>query len=158
MTGRKMKDRPYKVFRIEEGVVVDHIPAGKSLSVISVLGVADNMGEGIITTGMNLDSTKMGKKDVVKVENKKLTRDELNKISLIAPDASINIISKGAVSEKLKISIPQRFLNLVRCPNPRCVTRNYDMRSLFKTESRNPLSVKCHYCERSFDREDVELL
>lgn len=152
------KERPYKVFKINEGVVIDHIPAGKALQVVNVLGLARNIGNSIITLGMNLESKKMGRKDVVKIEKKELTRDELNKIALIAPNASVNIIRSGHVDEKVNIEIPKRFDNLIRCPNPNCITRNYEMKSRFTTESRDQLKVKCHYCERVFDREEVELM
>lgn len=152
------KDRPYKVFKIKEGVVIDHIPSGKALQVVNVLGLLKNLGEGMITLGMNLESRKMGKKDIVKIEKKELTRDELNKIALIAPNASVNIIKDEVVAEKVQIKIPERFVKLIKCPNPNCITRNYDMKSVFTTESREPLKVKCHYCERVFDREEVELV
>ncbi|MFC1753383.1 aspartate carbamoyltransferase regulatory subunit [Thermoproteota archaeon] len=152
------EERPYKVFKIKEGVAIDHIPAGKALRVVSVLGLDRDLGEGIITLGMNLESKKMEKKDVVKIENKKLTKDDLNKIALIGPRASVNIIHDGHVVEKVDIEIPDEFHNLVKCPNPKCITRNDDLDTLFFTKARDPLRLKCHYCERVFDREDVDLL
>lgn len=152
------KGRPYKVFKIMEGVVIDHIPAGKALQVITVLGLTKSLGEGIVTAGMNLESKKMGKKDVVKVEKKDLTKDDLNKIVLIAPKASINIIREGKVTEKVILEIPERFINLIRCVNPNCITRNYSMKSKFTTTDKDPLKVRCDYCEKVFDRDEVELL
>ncbi|MCX6706694.1 MAG: aspartate carbamoyltransferase regulatory subunit [Candidatus Woesearchaeota archaeon] len=151
------EDRPYKVFKIKEGVVIDHIPAGKALHVVRVLGLSKNLGDSIITLGMNLESKKIGKKDVVKIENKELTKEELNKIALIAPNASVNMIKNEHVSEKLNIMIPARLENIIICPNPNCITRNYDMKTKFTTISRDPLKIRCNYCERIFDRDDVEL-
>jgi aspartate carbamoyltransferase regulatory subunit len=152
------EERPYKVFKIKEGVVIDHIPAGKALRVINVLGLGRRIGDSIITLGMNLDSKKMGKKDVVKIENKELSQDDLNKIVLIAPRASINIIKNAQVAEKVMIHVPVRFDNLIQCPNPKCVTNNHEMHTKFITTEKEPLQVKCHYCEKVFGREDVDLL
>jgi aspartate carbamoyltransferase regulatory subunit len=151
------EERPYKVFKIKEGVVIDHIPAGKALQVVRVLGLSKNLGESIITLGMNLESKKQGKKDVVKIENKELTKEELNKIALIAPNASVNIIKNENVSEKLNIMIPAKLDNLIQCANPNCITRHYDMKTKFTTTSRDPLKIRCSYCERIFDKDDVEL-
>ena len=155
---RNREDRPYKVFKINEGVVIDHIPAGRALHVIKVLGLSKNLGESIITLGMNLESRKMGKKDVVKIENKELTKEDLNKIALIAPKASVNMIKNEEVAEKLNIMIPARLDNIIRCANPNCITRNYDMKTRFITTGRDPLKMKCHYCERIFSQDDVELI
>ena len=153
-----MSDRPYKVFKIKEGVVIDHIPVGKALKVVNVLGLGRKIGDSIITLGMNLESKKMGRKDVVKIENKELSQDDLNKIVLIAPEASINIIKNEKVAEKVSIHVPAKFDNLIQCPNPKCITRNYEMRSLFITAKKEPLQVKCHYCEKVFGRDEADLL
>jgi len=151
------EDRPYKVFKITDGVVIDHIPAGKALQVVRVLGLSKNIGEGIITLGMNLESKKAGKKDVVKIENKELTKEELNKIALIAPNASVNIIKNENVSEKLNIMMPAKLENIIKCANPNCITRHYDMKTKFTTTNRDPLKIRCSYCERIFDQDDIEL-
>jgi len=152
------QERSYKVFKIMDGVVVDHIPRYKSIKVVNVLGLNRHLGEGMMTLGMNLDSEKMGKKDILKIENKELTKEELNKIALISPKASVNIIQDGEVIEKLKINIPNLFSNLIKCPNPKCITNVNDVNSKFITKSKDPLMIQCHYCEKIFEREDVNLI
>lgn len=148
--------RPYKVFAIEDGVVIDHIPAKKAIDVINVLGAME--GDTIVTLGINLESSKMGKKDVVKIERKNLSRDELMKISLIAPKATVNIIKNHKVAEKVELKIPLVFEDMVKCPNPNCITRHEPVKSRFHTVSREPFRLKCHFCERVFERGEVSLL
>lgn len=149
--------RPYKVFAIKEGVVIDHIPAHKALEVINILGIEKDSNS-IVSIGMNFSSKKGGHKDVIKIENKELTKDELNKITLIAPQATVNIIKDHNVFEKVKIVIPQYFENIIKCPNPKCITAHEETTLRFVTISENPLKVKCCYCERAHDRESIELV
>ena len=146
--------RPYRVYAIKEGTVIDHIDCGKALKVIEILNLDES--EQIVTVGMNLESKKMGKKDLVKIEKRKLTKKDLNKIALIAPRATINFISDHKVSDKFKVSIPDFMESLIRCPNPNCISRNENAISKFYRVSTNPLKVKCYYCERVF--QDFTLL
>ncbi|PIN86385.1 aspartate carbamoyltransferase regulatory subunit [Candidatus Woesearchaeota archaeon CG10_big_fil_rev_8_21_14_0_10_44_13] len=148
--------RPYKVYAIEEGVVIDHIPPKKACDVINVLGALE--GDSIVTLGVNLDSKQMGKKDVVKIERKELSWEELMKIALIAPDASLNIIKGHKVVDKLKIKVPAMFEKVVRCPNPNCITRHEPVDTKFHTVSERPFRLRCHFCERVFEREEVSLI
>jgi aspartate carbamoyltransferase regulatory subunit len=141
--------RAYKVYAIENGTVIDHIDGGKALKVVEILNLKEY--DQIVTIGMNLDSKKLGKKDIVKIEKKMLTKDELNRIALIAPRATINIIRDSSVVEKFKVEIPECMDNLIRCPNPNCITRVQSHSSKFFKASEVPLRVKCNYCERVFD-------
>jgi len=75
--------RPFKVYAIKNGIVIDHIPAKEALKVIKVLGLKPS-GKSIVTMGMNMESKKLGHKDILKVENRKLSHADLNKIALIA--------------------------------------------------------------------------
>ncbi|MFO8016707.1 MAG: aspartate carbamoyltransferase regulatory subunit [Candidatus Woesearchaeota archaeon] len=153
---RKTSDRPYKVYRIEEGIVIDHIPAKKAIDVLNVLGAVE--GDTVVTLGTNLESGQMGKKDVVKIENKELSMDELMRIALIAPKATLNIIKNGERAEKVSIKTPAMFEGVIRCPNPNCITRHQPVESKFVTLEEEPLKAKCHFCERVYGREDVELV
>lgn len=148
-----MTDRPYKVYKIDKGIVIDHIPNKQALNVIKVLEL-DKEYDSLITIGMNLESQKMGRKDVVKIEDKELSQEELNKIALVAPNASINIIDNSTLVDKYKAVLPKKIKGLVKCPNPNCITRNENIKTIFY-----PLNnkLRCHYCERSFEREDIEL-
>lgn len=150
------KIRPYKVYAIDEGVVIDHIPARKAFDVVNVLGVVD--GESIVTMGVNMESEMLGRKDVVKIERKKLSREELNKVALIAPKATINLIKNHKVYEKVKIEIPAVFEGIISCQNPNCITKHQPVESKFHTVKEEPMELKCHFCERVFERDEVRLV
>jgi len=147
--------KPYKVYAINDGTVIDHIPATRALKVIDILGLEN---EGILTIGIGFSSQKMGKKDIIKIENKYLKKEETDKISLIAPQATINIIKNGKIAEKRKIELPDEYINIVRCLNPNCITSSVDIKTRFKIVRRFPLVLRCHYCERIVRATEVEIL
>lgn len=140
--------RAYKVYAIKEGTVIDHIKSGSALKVIEVLELDDSTN--IISIGMNFDSKKVGKKDIIKIENRELSKDELDKIAIISPSASINIIKDHEVYKKFKVDIPNSFTGVIKCRNPQCITRNEETPSKFSTYSKDPLKVKCNYCEKVY--------
>lgn len=147
--------KEYKVYAIKDGTVIDHIPCTRALKVVEILGLEN---EGILTIGINFTSQKLGKKDIVKIENKFLRKDETDKISLIAPTATINIIKNGALVEKRKIEIPEEYINIVKCLNPNCVTNSENVKTRFKIVKKNPIVLRCHYCERLVTQVEVEIL
>ncbi|MBI4150023.1 aspartate carbamoyltransferase regulatory subunit [Candidatus Woesearchaeota archaeon] len=157
--------RPYKVYAIANGVVIDHIPAKRALQVLEILGVHPHMGEEsaklggtIVTLGMNMESSKLGRKDIVKIENKELSKAELNKIALIAPEATVNIIRDSQVTEKFQIAIPSFLEHIVKCPNQNCITNHEAVKTKFVTITNNPLHIKCHFCERVVDQQKIHLV
>ena len=145
--------RPYKVYSIEQGTVIDHIPDGKALDVLKILGVHD---EGILTIGMHFESGKHGKKDIVKIENKELSASESAKIALIAPTATVNIIRNGQCAQKIPLQVPERIIGVMKCPNPICVTNHERVTTKFVIVNKDPLLFTCNYCEKLTD--DVVLL
>ena len=147
--------KAYKVYAINDGTVIDHIPNAKALKVIDILGLEN---EGILTIGIGFSSAKMGKKDIIKIENKYLKKEETDKISLIAPNATINIIKGGQLKEKRKIELPEEYISIVKCLNPNCVTSVKDVKTRFKIVGRSPLVLRCHYCERIINSGEVETL
>ena len=139
-----------KVKGIEQGTVIDHIPAGRAPSVMRILG---SDGETTLCA-MNVSSTKLGKKDVVKIEGKFLSAEQTNKLGLIAPTATISIIRDSAVAEKRKVEMPQILNGLVACPNPNCISNDKEelvVSKLLKEQK----TYRCYYCERSFDPKDL---
>lgn len=152
--------RPYKVYAIADGVVIDHIPAMRALQVLEILGVhhEGRPTDAIVTLGMNMESSKRGRKDIVKIERKELSKAELNKIALIAPEATVNIIRDSQVAEKFKIAIPAVFDHVVHCPNQNCVTNHEPAKTRFVTIATKPLMIRCHYCERVVWQDEVRLL
>ena len=92
------------------------------------------------------------KKDIVKVENRELDPSEVDKISLISPKATINIIRDYEVAEKHRVQLPKEIFGIVKCSNPTCVSNSREpVRSRFKVTKKDPLTIKCYYCEREPD-------
>jgi len=147
--------KAYKVYAISDGTVIDHIPATRALKVIDILGIEN---DGILTIGIGFSSKKMGKKDIIKIENKYLGNDETDRISLIAPDATINIIKDGKLKEKRRIERPDNYIGIVKCKNPNCITHNTGTKTKFKVVKSSPLTLRCHYCERTVVAGEVEIL
>ena len=144
-----------KVKKIKDGTVIDHIKAGKGKKVLDILGVGNGFSQ---TTAllMNVPSKRIGKKDIVKIENKTLKKDEVDKIALIAPHATWNVVKDFKVINKSKIELPDTLEGILICPNPKCVTNmNEPVKSKFKVEEKEPVKLRCFYCERLFGLEDV---
>lgn len=144
-----------KVRKIKNGTVIDHISAGQSLNVLKILGITKEYPKTTVTVAMNVPSGKLGYKDIVKVEGRELKAEELDKISLIAPDATINIIRNYEVVEKKSVSLPKILEGVLKCDNPNCITHYEVAKSQFIVEEKNPIKLRCIYCERSMDEEGV---
>jgi aspartate carbamoyltransferase regulatory subunit len=144
------------VSAIDEGTVIDHIPSDATLNVVDILDLK-NMNT-MILIAKNLPSKKMGKKGIVKIEGKSLTKEEVDKIAIVAPDATVNIIKGYEVKKKIKVAIPEVFDKVIKCSNPNCITNNEKVPTKFYVLGKKPLKVRCHYCERSMQQEDISLL
>jgi aspartate carbamoyltransferase regulatory subunit len=141
-----------KVPRIKDGSVIDHITAGNAVKVLHILGIPKTASS-TVSVAMNVKS-KLGKKDIVKVENRELDPKEVDKIALIAPKATINIIRDYEVTKKHKVKLPDEIVGIVSCSNPTCVSNaNEPVESRFRIISRDPPKIKCYYCER--EPEDI---
>ena len=144
------------VSAIKEGTVIDHIPSNATLKVVDILDLKGIRS--IISVATNLSSKTMGKKGIIKIGGKDLTKEEVDKIALIAPNATVNIIKDYDVKQKIKVAIPSIINKIIRCSNPNCVTNNEKVTTKFYVLNKAPLKVKCHYCERNMDKEDISLL
>jgi aspartate carbamoyltransferase regulatory subunit len=152
----KEKSKELVVRKIERGTVIDHIPVGQALNVIRLLGIKG--GEGYtVAVVMNVDSRKHGKKDIVKVEGKELSAAEVNRIALVAPEATINVIQDFEVVKKTTVKLPDRLQGMVRCTNPSCITNKprEPVTPTFRVLSRSPLLLLCEYCGTRVLQEDV---
>lgn len=145
-----------QVNAIENGTVIDHIPADKLFDVITVLGV-DKI-ENAVTLGANLTSKKLGKKAIIKIWDKFLEDDEVNKLALVAPSAKINIIRDYEVAEKKMVNVPEKVEAIVKCVNPKCITNNECVRTKFDVVNDSPIVLRCHYCEKLTDQEHIVIL
>lgn len=137
-----------RVQKIQGGTVIDHITAGYALAVLQILGITGRDGD-VISIAMNVRSKRMGKKDIIKVEGRELTADEINRIALVAPKATINIIRKYKIHTKMRIEVPDEIIGIVRCENPSCITNNErGIKSHFSVVDRSPVTLRCSYCKR----------
>ncbi|MGN0176313.1 MAG: aspartate carbamoyltransferase regulatory subunit [Methanobrevibacter sp.] len=145
-----------KIKAIENGTVIDHITANKTLHILKILGLPDNETENI-TVAMNVPSKEMGRKDILKIENRELDHEELNQVALIAPKATINIIRDYKNIKKNKIVLPKKIKSIIKCTNPKCITNyeNEPIIPIFNVLSENPPVVRCHYCEKLIKTEDI---
>lgn len=138
------------VSALENGTVLDHIPAEnvyKALDILNLRGV-----ETQITIGINLSSKLYGKKGIIKIADKFFEDEELNKLALIAPDATVNIIRGFRVVEKRRLEMPDEVEGIARCMNPKCITNHQPVRTRFTViEEDNEISLLCHYCEKRSD-------
>lgn len=143
MTGEEVK-RTLIINQIRNGTVIDHITAGEALIVLRILGIVGSTRESV-SVATNVVSKELLKKDVVKIENRELKAAEVDRIALVAPDATINIIREYKVVEKKGVFIPEILVGVLQCPNPCCITNtNEPIPSRFIM--RNKKAV-CSYCD-----------
>ena len=143
------------VRRIRDGTVIDHIEAGKALMVLTALTITGREGN-VITIAMNVPSSKHGKKDIIKFENRFLETSETNKLALIAPRATINIIRDYKLIEKRKIQLPNSIVGIFKCPNLKCITNSdEEIQSTIDVIDKEKVVLKCRYCARTLSIEDL---
>jgi len=147
--------RAFKVFAIKEGTVIDHINVGHAIKIIRLLNLADE--KKVVTVGLNFQSKNLGMKDLIKVEKRELTPEEISQVAVLAPEATINIIRNYKVTKKFKAQIPELIEYVIVCPNPNCITNHENIRTKFhvRYEKKN-INLKCNYCERLFVREEIK--
>jgi aspartate carbamoyltransferase regulatory subunit len=141
-----MKD--FRVTPIRNGTVIDHIDCGMALKVLRIIGVTGDVGS-TVSVLMHVTSKRDGWKDVVKVEDRELDPQQVDKISLIAPKATINIIRDFNVAEKHQVNMPDVVKGIIKCGNPNCITNKGEpVESQFVVESKCPVVLRCFYCDR----------
>jgi aspartate carbamoyltransferase regulatory subunit len=144
----EMAEVELRVKPIKNGTVIDHIAGGQALNVLKILGISGTT-EATVSVVMNVDSGKLGKKDIVKVEDRELKEEEVNRIALIAPDATINIIRDFLVVEKHLVDLPDLIIGVVRCQNPSCISNTEEpIKSRMLVKTKNPVILRCVYCEQ----------
>ena len=145
-----------KVSAIENGTVIDHIPAKSVFQVIRILNLSEVSDQ--ILFGTNLDSQKMGKKGIIKVSNKFFEADEINKIALVAPTATLIVIRNFKVASKKNVEVPDHVEKIVKCFNPNCITNNEAVTTRFTVIDKEDLKLRCHYCEKITASENVAFI
>ncbi len=135
------------VTKIDNGTVIDHIPAQRVFKVVKLLGLDDYKDEVLI--GTNLASKKYDTKGIIKVKNKYFCQDELDKVAIIAPHATVIEIKDYEVVKKENLHLPKTIHKIIKCINPNCVTNSEQIDTVFDVVQDNPLKLRCHYCEKT---------
>jgi aspartate carbamoyltransferase regulatory subunit len=144
-----------RVSKIKDGTVIDHISGGYALDVIKILGITGHERQ-VITIAINVPSKHLRIKDIVKIEGRAVNRQEVNRIALVAPRATINIIRNYEVVEKQEVKLPKIIEDTVKCINPTCISNtNEPIEAKFFVESEEPLLLKCHYCGYMLEKMDL---
>ena len=138
------------------GTVIDHIPADKLFAVVNLLEIS-NMSNNV-TIGFNLESKKLGKKGLIKISDRVFTDDEIDKISVVAPNIVLNTIRNYNVVEKREVNMPDEIHNIIKCNNLNCITNNEPMETHFYVADRETHTLKCRYCEKEVSLDDITLL
>ena len=150
------KNKELQVAALQNGTAIDHIPSEQLFKVVSLLGIEKLKVR--VTIGYNLSSKKMGSKGILKIADKFFEEDEINRISLIAPTVNLNIIKDYEVIEKKRVQLPDVIKGIVKCNNPKCITNNEPMKTVFSVIDKQNVTLKCHYCELKIKKEDIVLL
>jgi aspartate carbamoyltransferase regulatory subunit len=148
-------DLSYKVNKLQRGTVLDHLRAGTALRALRVLKLPP---DAMVMVGVNLPSTTHGRKDIIKIDSYELTGSEAAKVALLSPDATISIIRDYQVHGKHQLLPPASFRGLIRCPSPVCIVHVEKMPGSFLVEGRDPVVVRCEYCERRIPQEQFEFV
>jgi aspartate carbamoyltransferase regulatory subunit len=142
-----------QVSAIENGTVIDHIPAKSVFQVVKILGL-EGSGEQILI-GTNLESKKYGRKGIIKLANRFFEHDEINKIALAAPSATLIVIRDYQIVEKAKVDIPDQVVRFVKCVNPNCITNHEKISTRFVVIDKEEIKLQCHYCEKVTDKTNM---
>ncbi|MBI5680804.1 MAG: aspartate carbamoyltransferase regulatory subunit [Methanobacterium sp.] len=144
-----------KVKPIRNGTVIDHITANRALSVLKILDLPNQ--KNTVTIAMNVLSSQMGSKDIVKIEGRELASKEVDKIALIAPYATINIIRDYKLVDKGKVHLMNKISGIFKCPNPNCITNTDEpVNTKFLVIEKKPVILRCYYCERIMEESEIE--
>ena len=145
-----------QVAAIKNGTVIDHIPAEKTYQVVNLLQLETL--DTPVTIGYNYPSNKIGRKGIIKVSDKFFTDEEISRLSVVAQNVVLNIIHDYEVVEKKTVKTPDELRGIVKCNNPKCITNNEPMHTVFHVVNKEKGILKCHYCDKEQFIEKVELV
>ena len=150
-----MKKKELAVAALERGTVIDHIPSRSLFKAVKLLGLESI--DKSVTIGNNLASDHLGTKGIIKVADTVFPDEIINRIAVIAPSAVINIIEDYEVVSKQPVVLPDEIVDIVRCSNPKCVSSNEPMPTRFNVAGRNPVVLRCRYCNHEVSGEQADL-
>ncbi len=137
---------------IKNGTVLDHLPVGSAQHIVSILSL--DQSKGAVTIAINTESKRMNQKDLLFIENRELSPTEIEKIGLVANNATWNTIRDGKVVSKAVIPLPKKVEGILPCPNKKCISAVESIPSKFFIKS-DPLSAACFYCERILGEKEI---
>lgn len=150
-----MGKKELQVAAIENGTVIDHIPARKTYEVVRLLNL-EKLPQPV-TIGFNLPSSKLGRKGIIKIADKFFSDEEINRLSVVAPNIVLNIIRGYEVVEKRRVETPDVLRGIIKCNNPKCISNNEPMQTWFNVVDKERGIVKCHYCDKEQHIDEVKL-
>ena len=134
-----------KIDELQNGIVFDHVKSGNGMKIYELLRLGNFDGQ--IALIQNAKSSKMGKKDVLKISCKNFDFD-LDAVAFIDDALTVNIIKDGELVEKKQLSLPDKITNVVKCKNPRCITSTeQEINHVFKLTDKDNGVYRCIYCE-----------
>ncbi|WP_284443053.1 aspartate carbamoyltransferase regulatory subunit [Buchnera aphidicola] len=150
-----MEINKLQVEAIKSGSVIDHIPAHIGFKLLSLFRFTET--EKRITIGLNLPSKKLGKKDIIKIENTFLSDDQINQLAIYSPHATVNYINAYNLVRKVFPTLPEKIDRILICPNSNCVSNHNLIASsfIFKKDQFCNMNLKCKYCEKEFSKNIV---
>jgi len=152
---KKPSEKTLSVSAIKDGTVIDHIAAGSALTIVHLLKIIEQQNR--VTLGLNLSSRSLGRKDLLKIENRFLTEKEAQNIAIFAPQATINIIRSYQIQKKIHAVLPAIVEQILVCPNSRCVSLYEPIDSVFFVEEfKKQVQLRCKFCERTFARNEIK--
>lgn len=151
-----MKRQELQVAALENGTVIDHIPASKIFEVINLLHLEKVSTS--VTVGINLKSKKMGRKSILKIADRFFTDEELNQLSVVTPNVSLSIIRDYEVVEKKQVRMPEELVGIIKCDNHKCITNNEPMQTHFYVLDKEKGILQCRYCNREVTLSNVKLI
>ncbi len=150
-------DKKLEVTAIENGTVIDHIPAGSLFKIIDILRLDRETHR--ITFGNNLESKRMGSKAIIKINDRFCRHEEINRIALVAPHAVVNSIENYEVRSKQQVEVPDHIEGFARCANPKCVTNIEGVETAFAVVKKGDgYALRCKYCEKVTYPEQLEII
>lgn len=151
-----MKRQELLVAALENGTVIDHIPSNKLFEVVNLLHLEKMKSS--ITVGYNLKSKKMGRKSIIKISGKFFSDEELNQLAVVSPNVTLCIIKDYEVVEKKEVKLPTELKGIVKCANPKCITNNEPMQTIFHVVDMENGILRCHYCNKEVNLDNVKLI
>lgn len=150
-----MEEKKLQVSAIKNGTVIDHVPADHLFMVINILGLQKI--DKPITFGTNLESSRLGRKAIIKISDVYFEDEDINRIALVAPEAKLNDIRDYQVVNKRIVEVPDRITGIAKCGNPKCITNHDNVIPKFEVVNKKHVALKCHYCEKITDSEHMEI-